>query len=222
MNGTRLGLYEPVKHALRKLLGFEDWLLMVSSAAFSGAIGASLGSPFYLIKSRRQAQSTCFKSMETHNYRNLIDGLSQVYSKEGVKGLFRGVDGALPRVMIGSATQLSTYDSCNQLVVKHGQGRFSPFQQHLLAVIVTSFFTVTVMNPFDVISTRLYQSSGKATVYSGPLDCFLKTVRTEGVSALQKGWVAQYLRLGPHTIIMLLTMEELKPHFLETFGHSVT
>jgi solute carrier family 25, member 34/35 len=224
MNGTRLGLYEPVKRVMRKLLGCDDnaWILMVTSGAFSGAIGATLGSPFYLIKSRLQAQSQYFKSLETHNYRNLIDGLSQVYTKEGVKGLFRGVDGALPRVMIGSATQLSTYDSCNQLIVKHAQGQFSPFQQHLIAVIVTSFITVTVMNPFDVISTRLYQSSGKATVYSGPIDCFMKTVRTEGLSALQKGWVAQYLRLGPHTIITLLTMEELKPYFLQAFGQSVS
>ena len=49
---------------------------------------------------------------ESHGvpYRGLIDGLHRVCLAEGWRGLFRGVDGALPRVMVGSATQLVCYD----------------------------------------------------------------------------------------------------------------
>lgn len=30
--------------------------------------------------------------------------------------------------------------------------------------------------------------------YSGVLDCLVKTVQSEGVTALWKGWIAQYMR----------------------------
>lgn len=58
MNGMRLGMYEPVQRALVKLTGVDpsSVLLKASSGALSGALGATLGSPIYMIKSRLQAQ----------------------------------------------------------------------------------------------------------------------------------------------------------------------
>jgi hypothetical protein len=79
--------------------------------------------------------------------------------------------------------------------------------------LLASVLTVTAMNPWDVISTRLYQSGGVATRYRGPLDCAMQAVRAEGVLALQKGWLAQFARLGPHTILTFVAMEHLRPLF---------
>jgi solute carrier family 25 protein 34/35 len=58
MNGVRLGLYEPVQRALVRATGADpaSVLLKATAAAFSGALGATLGSPLYMIKSRLQAQ----------------------------------------------------------------------------------------------------------------------------------------------------------------------
>ena len=58
MNGMRLGMYEPVQRALVKLTGVDpsSVILKASSGALSGALGATLGSPIYMIKSRLQAQ----------------------------------------------------------------------------------------------------------------------------------------------------------------------
>lgn len=71
-----------------------------------------------------------------------------------------------------------------------------------------------MMNPFDVISTRMYQSSGRQTVYYGVVDCFRKTIVAEGWTALQKGWLALYLRLGPHTVLTFLFLERIRAQFL--------
>ena len=215
MNGARLGLYEPIQKALRNVSGAGEhsWGLKITSAALSGAVGATLGSPIYLIKSRLQAQSAHFQAAETHSYSGLTDGLRQVYRAEGVKGLFRGVDGALPRVMAGSATQLSTYDAAKRLVTGSLGVSEGSMSQFFSASLLASVITVTVMNPLDVVSTRLYQSAGKATSYSGPLDCAVKTIRSEGLLAMQKGWLAQYARLGPHTILTFVMLEQLKPLF---------
>ena len=58
MNGVRLGLYEPIQRALGGATGADpaSVLLKAASAALSGALGATLGSPIYMIKSRLQAQ----------------------------------------------------------------------------------------------------------------------------------------------------------------------
>lgn len=211
MNGTRLGLYDPAQRALVALTGADpsSTLLKAAAAAGSGAVGATFGSPIYLVKSRLQAQSEHFRVKEVARYNGLWDGLSSVFRAEGVTGLFRGLNGALPRVMTGSAVQLSSYDACKGYASQWGVLTGTP--QHLCASLMASVLTVTAMNPWDVISTRLYQSQGKATSYTGPFDCAAQTVRAEGWSALQKGWLAQYARLGPHTVLTFLFLEQLRP-----------
>jgi solute carrier family 25 protein 34/35 len=74
--------------------------------------------------------------------------------------------------------------------------------------LLTGFFATVAMNPPDVISTRLYNQpvvGGRGTLYTGWLDCARKTVRAEGVRGLYKGFLAHYLRLGPHTIVRTTT-----------------
>ncbi len=46
------------------------------------------------------------------------------------------------------------------------------------------------------------------------MDCLVKTVRNEGLRALQKGWLAQYARLGPHTVLTFVFLEQVKPVFM--------
>lgn len=74
---------------------------------------------------------------------------------------------------------------------------------------------VTVfMTPFDVVSTRLYNQpvnpSGRGAIYSGFLNCFYQTFRSEGLWGFYKGWGASYLRLGPHTTIGLVLWDEFR------------
>jgi solute carrier family 25, member 34/35 len=231
MNGSRLGLYEPAQRFLKTNFNIDtdkSWAKGLSGA-MSGAVGASLGSPFFLVKSRMQAQSIHFKAAEIHQYSNMYDGFSQIIKAEGFRGLLRGVDGALPRVMCGSAAQLSSYDvfkSYLQEQDKDTTGHYyyipSGVSQHIVASVAASLITVTVMNPLDVISTRLYQSAGKNTSYTSPIDCLIKTIKTEGIFALQKGWLAQFARLGPHTVLTFVFLEQIKPIMSETLPYPFT
>jgi solute carrier family 25 protein 34/35 len=167
----------------------------------------------YLAKNRLQAQSAHFRAAEEHHYKNTMDCFKKVFRQNGILGLFYGVSSALPRVIVGSATQLTTYDKLKELAIKQFQLR-DGFPAHLFASFISSLITVTVMNPFDVVSTRIYQSSGRQTVYHSVFDCFRKTVRAEGWTALQKGWLALYLRLGPHTILTFVFLEKIRASFL--------
>ena len=213
MNGTRLGGYEPLQRALREATGAGEHstAVKVAAAAATGAVGAALGSPLFLIKARLQAQSPDFVPAETHApYRGLWDGLTRVWRQEGARGLLRGVDGAIPRVCVGSAVQLVSYDACRRELAGRGLREGSPGHT-VAAALLSSFATVTAMHPIDVVSSRMYLSAGRQTRYAGPLDCLRQTLAIEGARALWKGWAAQYARLGPHMILTFAFLEALRP-----------
>jgi solute carrier family 25 protein 34/35 len=168
----------------------------------------------FLAKNRLQAQSTHFHAVEQHHYKNTFDCFKKIYRQNGFFGLFYGVTAALPRAIVGSATQLTTYAVLKDLAIEKFNLR-DGFPAHFFASFASSLFTVTMMNPFDVIATRIYQSSGRQTVYYGVLDCFKKTIRAEGWTALQKGWLALYLRIGPHTILTFVFLEKIRAAFLQ-------
>lgn len=54
--------------------------------------------------------------------------------------------------------------------------------------------------------SRLYNQNGN--LYSGVLDCFKKTVRTEGFFAIYKGFFPHLSRILPHTILTLSLAEQ--------------
>jgi len=141
----------------------------------------------------------------------MLDGIRSIVRQEGgLKGLARGIEGIALRVGFGSATQLSTYEQSKLLAIRtdlFGDGFFA----HLAAASLSGLAVCTVMNPFDVVCTRLYNQrvdSGKGALYTGPIDCFVKTLRTEGVRGLYKGYGAHFLRIAPHTILTMLFWEQ--------------
>ena len=78
---------------------------------------------------------------------------------------------------------------------------------------LSGFLVTVAMNPADVISTRLYNQpvvAGRGQLYSGLVDCAVKTVRAEGVRGLYKGFFAHYLRIGPHTLLTFIFWEQIK------------
>ena len=47
----------------------------------------------------------------------MLEGFSTIVKEHGVKGLWRGVSGAMLRVMIGSAAQLSTFSAAKKYIL---------------------------------------------------------------------------------------------------------
>ena len=59
---------------------------------------------------------------------------------------------------------------------------------------------------------------GQGAWYRGPFHCLRATVASEGVMGLYKGWLAHYVRLGPHTILTFVIWEQFKVVGLRIFG----
>ncbi|KAI3406194.2 OAC1 [Candida oxycetoniae] len=216
LNGCRIGLYEPSRLCLTKLLApskiKDDGVLVgnlfinVLAGFISGAAGAVLASPFFLIKTRMQSFSkTGAVGQQTH-YLGAWDGLKQIYTHEGFKGLYRGVDAAVLRTGAGSAAQLPVYYLTKNFVLKHHIAQDDSFLLHFISASMAGLGVAVVMNPWDVVLTRMYNQKGN--LYKNPLDCFKKIVAIEGPMALYKGFWAQLFRVAPHSILTLMFMEQ--------------
>lgn len=51
---------------------------------------------------------------------------------------------------------------------------------------------------------------GAAPPYKGAVDCAMKTVKAEGVMALYKGFVPTISRQGPFTVVLFVTLEQVR------------
>ena len=53
-----------------------------------------------------------------HSHGSMSSGIKVIFAEHGILGLWRGATGALTRVMIGSAAQLSTFSTAVEYITK--------------------------------------------------------------------------------------------------------
>ncbi|THH21218.1 hypothetical protein EW146_g283 [Bondarzewia mesenterica] len=215
LNGSRLGFYEPFRHALNRVVGLSpsDQLPVTSviAGAASGAVGASLGNPLFLIKARMQAYSPALPVGAQHYYKNSFDAFRTIYRKEHFRGLVRGIDAAILRTAMGSSVQLPTYNWTKNQLVSRGILPANSLWTYLASSSVSGACVLVMMQPADTALTRVYNQpthqlpNGKivGTLYKNPIDCLWKTLKAEGLLGWYKGSTAHFLRIAPHTIITL-------------------
>jgi len=219
LNGCRLGFYDPIRTHLNSLLlrrnlssshdpavrTYQNLPINIFSGATSGILGAAAGSPFFLVKTRLQSYSPFLPVGTQHQYRNAWDGLGQIYRAEGVRGLYRGVVPAMVRTGFGSSVQLPTYFLAKRRLVSWFNMEDGP-ALHLLSSTASGFVVCVFMHPPDTVMSRMYNQTGN--LYSGAFDCLFRTVKTEGVLAVYKGFFAHLARILPHTILTLSLAEQ--------------
>jgi len=201
----RFGVYGAAKTFLdmKSETSFR-WMKSLALAAVSGGLGSLISNPFFILKTRYQA-SDAKTSARMPSVRHAFISIGQ---QEGWRGYFRGLSAFCPRVMVASGVQLSTYDEVKHEMLRAG------FSDGLPCVVASSWITgiavVACMQPFDFAATRLVNQKTAGALYTGPLDCIVKTVKTEGISGVYKGVLPNYLRFGPYCILVFVFLEQLK------------
>lgn len=212
MNGTRFMVYEPLRRFLashQSLLASQEVACNALAGAVAGGLAASLGSPFNLIKTRLQSHSAHFATGHQHGYPSTMAAIQRIWTTEGLWGFYRGVSASVIRTTAGSAAQLSSYEWAKSVIARELNVRPDLASVHLASALVGGIWACLVMNPFDVIMTRLYNQKG-STLYRGVLDCGWRTVQQEGVLALWKGLAPHFVRVGPHTVLTLVLLEQVR------------
>ncbi|EER10057.1 casein kinase, putative [Perkinsus marinus ATCC 50983] len=190
--GLVFALYEPLRDETCKLLGEDKSSASLKVKILAGGVGGILGSalinPVDVIKVRMQGD---LKLGAERRYRNVFDGLFKMYKSEGMRGISVGVIPNMQRAFLVNAAELATYDQCKEEIVKiFGDNTFSYFVSSMIAGLVAA----VVSTPVDVAKTRLMnQDLTKGRVYRGLTDCLLKTVKSEGLFAVYKGFIPNWI-----------------------------
>ncbi|KAK7063969.1 mitochondrial carrier domain-containing protein [Favolaschia claudopus] len=215
LNGSRLGFYEPFRRNINKFIGRRPEEQLGSTAiiagATSGAVGASLGNPLFLIKARMQAYSPALPVGAQHHYKSSFHALSTIFRAEGLRGLVRGIDAAILRTSMGSSVQLPSYNLTKNFLVSRDILPANSAWTFLASSAVSGVCVCIVMQPADTALTRVYNQptvvgpNGQlvGTLYKNPIDCLWKTAKAEGFRGWYKGSTAHFMRIAPHTIITL-------------------
>lgn len=200
----RMGLYEPIRDTLDNIAGSNgnpSLLRKIISGALSGMIASSLANPTDLVKIRLQAKHS--------PYTGMVDCFSKIIKADGFKGLYRGVLPTTVRAMILTASQLPSYDQAKHYL-KNQQHWKEGIKTHLTCSLFASIVVATTTSPVDVIKSRWMSKNGQ---YKTVVDCAINIFKNEGVRGFYKGYIFNWLRIGPHTVITFLVYESLRNHF---------
>ncbi|KAF7129556.1 hypothetical protein RHSIM_Rhsim10G0172000 [Rhododendron simsii] len=209
---TRMGLYDIMKKKWSDpSTGNLPLIHKLAAGLIAGGIGAAVGNPADVAMVRMQADGR-LPSAQRRNYKSVIDAISQMAKNEGVASLWRGSSLTVNRAMLVTASQLASYDQIKETILDKGLMR-DGLGTHVTASFAAGFVAAVVSNPVDVIKTRVMNMKvepGAAPPYSGAIDCIVKTVRSEGPMALYKGFVPTISRQGPFTVVLFVTLEQVR------------
>lgn len=162
-----------------------------------------------------QADST-LPLAERRNYKNVFEAFRRIVSEEGITACWNGAAPTIARAMSLNVAQLVTYDEAKErLTARFGKDKPKTilFAASMLSAVATS----TASLPFDNIKTKLQKMKrlpDGTMPYSGFVDCAMKTASREGITGFWAGLPTYYFRVGPHSIITLLTAEFLRKKML--------
>jgi len=222
---TRLGIYTWLFEKFSSPDGKPPGFLMKAGMGMAaGASGAFVGTPAEVALIRMTSDGSLPKEMQ-RNYKSVVDALVRIYKEEGLSTLWRGATPTMGRAMVVNAAQLATYSQAKQFILGTGYIKDGIFC-HFVSSMISGLVTTIASMPVDIAKTRLQSMKyvdGKPE-YKGAVDVLTKVVKNEGIFALWKGFTPYYFRLGPHTVITFIILEQAniayKKHVLGIDGGS--
>jgi solute carrier family 25, member 34/35 len=220
MNSVRLGTYQTLDDygfLKRDKHGKLSTMRCVAVGAISGFSGVTFSCPFYMIKTQLQSQSANVKYAVgyQHKHKGLVDALKSIYTNNGMKGLWKGYTALIPRNMVGSSVQLSSFSRCKEFLGQYPTFENSIFLSAVVSSMLTGLVTCVFMTPFDTAATRMFNQpvgkDGKGLLYRNIVDVFIKVTKTEGFfGGFYKGFGPNYFRMAPQHLLNLTFWEKFK------------
>ncbi|XP_003745435.1 mitochondrial 2-oxoglutarate/malate carrier protein [Galendromus occidentalis] len=200
-----------------------NFLTKAAMAMFAGAVGAFVGTPAEVALVRMTTDGR-LPPAERRGYRNVFDAIIRISREEGVLTLWRGCGPTMGRAVIVNGAQLASYSQAKEFLLSR-EIVADNIGCHTAAAMISGLVTTAVSMPVDIAKTRIQNMKtidGKPQ-YTGALDVLSKVIKTEGIFALWKGFLPYYARLGPHTVLTFIFLEQMNSaYFVHVLGVSKT
>ncbi|XP_023224535.1 mitochondrial 2-oxoglutarate/malate carrier protein-like [Centruroides sculpturatus] len=168
--------------------------------------------PLDLIKNRMQLSGEGGKARE---HKTSLHAIRSIIKSEGLFGMYAGMAqslerghsnhvfwiiqmGCVPtigRAMVVNAAQLASYSQAKQMLMSSGYFQDN-IMCHFAASMISGLITTAASMPVDIAKTRVE-------------DVLTKVIRSEGFFSLWKGFTPYYARLGPHTVLTFIFLEQM-------------
>jgi solute carrier family 25 oxoglutarate transporter 11 len=129
--------------------------------------------------------------------------------------------------MVVNAAQLASYSQAKQIVLSTGYFKEN-ILLHFVASMISGLITTAASMPVDIAKTRIQNMKiidGKPE-YRGAIHVLASVIRKEGFFSLWKGFTPYYARLGPHTVLTFIFLEQMnsayKRYVLKDFSSGST
>jgi len=208
-NVFRLGCYEPILNTIHtEKTSAPFWKRFLAGSA-SGVMGALACNPFEVIKTRLQSRAA--KDIEIgvqHSYQNSFSyAVRYLLKTEGIMSLWQGAKISAFRSFLGTGANLASYTTLREKLIKSEKMKDGMLTDTVCA-FMSSLVTGLVMNPTDVLRTRVYNEITNGKKFNNVT--IREIVMKEGLSALYKGFFTGFMRLGPHFTLTFIIYEQMK------------
>ncbi|KAE9607219.1 putative mitochondrial carrier domain-containing protein [Lupinus albus] len=162
--------------------GYKEYV----AGLLAGVSTVAIGHPFDTVKVKLQKHNT-----EAHGiqYRSALHCTARILKTEGIKGLYRGATSSFVGMAFESSLLFGIYSQTKQSL----QGAEQSGEPQPRVIIPSAAYGGAIISfvlcPTELVKCRM-QIQGtdslvpKSSRYSGPLDCAIKTAKTEGVRRL--------------------------------------
>lgn len=140
------------------------------------------------------------------SYKNAIDGLLRVRREEGFRRLFSGAETATSRGFMMTVGQIAFYDQIKSTLLSSGLFNDDP-RLHFVSSLCAGAAATALTQPLDVLKTRMMNA--RPGEFTGVMHAVRVTAQL-GPMGFYKGFVPAFVRLGPHTILTFLLLEQLR------------
>ncbi|GAU98032.1 hypothetical protein RvY_09235 [Ramazzottius varieornatus] len=207
---TRLGVYTWLFERFSGPTGEPPGFLSKTAIAIvAGSVAATVGTPCELAMVRLTLDGRQPPELK-RNYKHVFDALIRIAREEGVLKLWRGYVPTVGRAIVVNVAQLVSYSQSKEMLIESGYFK-DGIPCHFVASMISGFLTTAMSCPLDIAKTRIQNMrviNGKPE-YTGMVDVITRVVKNEGVFSLWKGFTPYYMRLGPHTVLTFIFLEQM-------------
>ncbi|XP_074595292.1 mitochondrial 2-oxoglutarate/malate carrier protein-like isoform X2 [Brevipalpus obovatus] len=206
---VRLGVFSSLFERLSTPDNPPSFFMKAGIGMTAGAVASLFGNPAEISLIRMTADGR-LPPDQRRNYTNVFNALVRITREEGILTLWRGCVPTMGRAMVVNAAQLASYSQAKQFLLSTKYFKDN-ILCHFAASMISGLVTTAASMPVDIAKTRIQNMKiidGKPE-YKGAIDVILKVARKEGITSLWKGFTPYYARLGPHTVLTFVFLEQM-------------